>query len=238
MPFYHKLGKIPPKRHTQFRQDNGELYHEQLFGTIGFVGMSSLLYHRQRPTQVVAVHGSEDVRPVAAVERNLLSRKLDGWAVKAGKDWLGSRVPTLFNNDCTVALAAPPKVDRDDIYKNADQDEVVFVHRGSGVLETMFGKIAFQPGDYLVIPRGVMHRFCWTTEDNRALIVESASPVLTPKRYRNHFGQLLEHSPYCERDMRAPEELCDVEKEGAGALQGAHQKGGHAPRLHLRQSPV
>ena len=86
MPFYHKLGKIPPKRHTQFRQDNGELYHEQLFGTIGFVGMSSLLYHRQRPTQVMAVHGSEDVRPVAAVERNLLSRKLDGWAVKAGKD--------------------------------------------------------------------------------------------------------------------------------------------------------
>ena len=159
MPFYHKLGKIPPKRHTQFRQDNGELYHEQLFGTIGFVGMSSLLYHRQRPTQVVAVHGSEDVRPVAAVERNLLSRKLDGWAVKAGKDWLGSRVPTLFNNDCTVALAAPPKVDRDDIYKNADQDEVVFVRRGWGVLETMFGKIAFQPGDYLVIPRGVMHRF-------------------------------------------------------------------------------
>ena len=117
MPFYHKLGKIPPKRHTQFRQDNGELYHEQLFGTIGFVGMSSLLYHRQRPTQVMAVHGSEDVRPVAAVERNLLSRKLDGWAVKAGKDWLGSRMPTLFNNDCTVALAAPPKVDRDDIYK-------------------------------------------------------------------------------------------------------------------------
>ena len=103
MPFYQKLGAIPPKRHTQFRQENGELYHEQLFGTIGFVGMSSLLYHRQRPTQVVEVLGSEDVRPVAAVERNLLSRKLDGWAVKPGKDWLGSRVPTLFNSDCTVA---------------------------------------------------------------------------------------------------------------------------------------
>ena len=183
MPFYQKLGDIPPKRHTQFRQENGELYHEQLFGTIGFVGMSSLLYHRQRPTQVVEVLGSEDVRPVAAVERNLLSRKLDGWAVKPGKDWLGSRVPTLFNSDCTVALAAPPKVERDDIYKNADQDEVVFVHRGEGVLETMFGQIAYGPGDYLVIPRGVMHRFKWATDDNRALIVESASPAVTLGRH-------------------------------------------------------
>ena len=226
MPFYQKLGAIPPKRHTQFRQENGELYHEQLFGTVGFVGMSSLLYHRQRPTQVVEVLGSEDVRPVAAVERNLLSRKLDGWAVKPGKDWLGSRVPTLFNSDCTVALAAPPKVERDDIYKNADQDEVVFVHRGEGVLETMFGQIAYGPGDYLVIPRGVMHRFKWATDDNRALIVESASPVVTPKRYRNHFGQLLEHSPYCERDMRPPSALCDASGEGDGPFKVRIKKEG------------
>ena len=208
MPFYHQLGKIPPKRHTQFRKEDGTLHYEQLFGTIGFVGMSSLLYHLHRPTMVKRVGQSIDVRPQAAVENNLLSRKLEGFQVKPNEDYLKSRVPVLFNSDVTILLSAPSKsMAEDAFYKNSDGDEVVFVHEGSGVLHTMLGQIPFGAGDYLVIPRGIIHRFAFETSANRLFITESAHPVYSPKRYRNHFGQLLEHSPYCERDLRPPSKL-------------------------------
>lgn len=208
MPFYQRLGDIPPKRHTQFEKPDGSLYHEQLFGTIGFVGMSSLLYHHRRPTMVKRVGKSVNVTPTAAIENNLLSRKLEGFKVKPQPGYLESRTPVLFNSDVTILLAAPTKGMGDDaFYKNSDGDEVVFVHEGEGVLHTMLGKIPFGSGDYLVIPRGIIHRFVFTSNANRLFITESAHPVYTPKRYRNHFGQLLEHSPYCERDMRAPSDL-------------------------------
>ena len=208
MPFYQRLGDIPPKRHTQFEKPDGSLYHEQLFGTIGFVGMSSLLYHHRRPTMVKRVGKSVNVTPTAAIENNLLSRKLEGFKVKPQSGYLESRTPVLFNSDVTILLAAPTKGMGDDaFYKNSDGDEVVFVHEGEGVLHTMLGKIPFGSGDYLVIPRGIIHRFVFTSNANRLFITESAHPVYTPKRYRNHFGQLLEHSPYCERDMRAPSDL-------------------------------
>jgi len=208
MPFYHQLGKIPPKRHTQFRKEDGTLHYEQLFGTIGFVGMSSLLYHLHRPTMVKRVGQSIDVRPQAAIENNLLSRKLEGFQVKPNGDYFKSRVPVLFNSDVTILLSAPSKsMAEDAFYKNSDGDEVVFVHEGSGVLHTMLGQIPFSAGDYLVIPRGIIHRFAFETSANRLFITESAHPVYSPKRYRNHFGQLLEHSPYCERDLRPPSKL-------------------------------
>ncbi|MDA0302888.1 MAG: homogentisate 1,2-dioxygenase [Bacteroidetes bacterium] len=208
MPFYHQLGKIPPKRHTQFRKEDGTLHYEQLFGTIGFVGMSSLLYHLHRPTMVKRVGQSIDVRPQAAIENNLLSRKLEGFQVKPNGDYFKSRVPVLFNSDVTILLSAPSKsMAEDAFYKNSDGDEVVFVHEGSGVLHTMLGQIPFGAGDYLVIPRGIIHRFAFETSANRLFITESAHPVYSPKRYRNHFGQLLEHSPYCERDLRPPSKL-------------------------------
>ena len=208
MPFYTQLGKIPHKRHTTFRKEDGSLHHEQLFGTIGFAGMSSLLYHLHRPTMVKAVGEPVDVRPVAAVERNMMSRKLEGFKVAPHPDVIAGRVPVLFNNDCTIALAAPTaSMPEDQFYKNADCDEVVFVHEGSGTLRTMFGQVKFVSGDYLVIPRGVIHNWVFDGTDNRLFITESAHPVYTPKRYRNYFGQLLEHSPYCERDFRGPEEL-------------------------------
>jgi homogentisate 1,2-dioxygenase len=208
MPFYHQLGKIPPKRHTQFRKEDGTLHYEQLFGTIGFVGMSSLLYHLHRPTMVKRVGQSIDVRPQAAIENNLLSRKLEGFQVKPNEDYFKSRVPVLFNSDVTILLSAPSKsMAEDAFYKNSDGDEVVFVHEGSGVLHTMLGQIPFGAGDYLVIPRGIIHRFAFETSANRLFITESAHPVHSPKRYRNHFGQLLEHSPYCERDLRPPSKL-------------------------------
>ena len=215
MPFYHRLGAIPAKRHTQFRKADGSLHHEQLFGTIGFVGMSSLLYHLRRPTMVKRVGKSIDVSPKAAVENNLLSRKLEGFRVKPQPGYLASRTAVLFNSDVTIHLAAPTtSMGDEEFFKNADCDEVVFVHDGSGTLHTMLGKIAFKSGDYLVIPRGIIHRFTFDSDQNRLFITESAHPVYTPKRYRNHFGQLLEHSPYCERDMRPPSELETFDQVG------------------------
>ena len=132
MPFYHKLGTVPDKRHTQSRKEDGSLHHEQLFGTIGFVGMSSLLYHLHRPTMVKRVGTSRDVQPKAAVENNLLSRKLEGFRVKPVADYLESRTAVLFNSDVTIHLAAPTaSMGETEFFKNADCDEVVFVHEGS-----------------------------------------------------------------------------------------------------------
>ena len=215
MPFYTQRGRIPHKRHTTFRKEDGSLHHEQLFGTIGFAGMSSLLYHLHRPTMVKSVGEPVDARPVAAVDHNMHSRKLEGFQVAPHPDVVNGRVPVLFNNDCTIALAAPTdSMPADSFYKNADCDEVVFVHEGKGTLRTMFGNIAFGSGDYLVIPRGVIHNWVFDGSENRLFITESAHPVYTPKRYRNHFGQLLEHSPYCERDFRAPSELETHDAQG------------------------
>ncbi len=208
MPFYHTLGKTPAKRHTQFRKADGTLHHEQLFGTIGFVGMSSLLYHLHRPTMVKRVGKSIDVSPKAAVENNLLSRKLEGFQVKPHPSYLASRTAVLFNSDVTIHLAAPMQsMGDEEFFKNSDCDEAVFVHEGTGILHTMLGDIPFKTGDYLIIPRGIIHRYTFDGDSNRLFITESAHPIYTPKRYRNHFGQLLEHSPYCERDMRPPSTL-------------------------------
>lgn len=209
MPFYHTLGKIPQKRHTQFEKTDGSggLYYEQLFGTIGFDGMSSLLYHVHRPTMVQDVLDSVDVTPKVAVEKNILSRKLIGFSVQPTDDYLESRTPLLVNKDLIFGLAAPQQSLTDYFYKNADSDELLFIHRGSGKLRTLFGTIPFQYGDYLVIPRGTIYQINFDTADNRLLYVESHSPIYTPKRYRNQFGQLLEHSPYCERDFIRPTDL-------------------------------
>ncbi len=214
MPFYHKLGKIPHKRHTIFRQPNGELYHEQLFGTIGFAGMSSLLYHVHPPTLVKEVTSSVDVSPRVAVDKNMKAINLNGFAVPPKDDYLESRIPVLTNSDCTIVLAAPKKSLTEYFYKNADSDEVIFIHEGSGTLRTLLGNIPFKYGDYLVVPRGMIYQISFDTEDNRLFITESRHPIYTPKRYRNHFGQLLEHSPFCERDFRGPSTLETHDEQG------------------------
>jgi homogentisate 1,2-dioxygenase len=214
MPFYHKLGSIPHKRHTTFRKPDGSLYHEQLFGTIGFDGMSSILYHHYRPTMVKGVLESYSVAPEIAIDKNMKARNLYGFNVAPKDDYLESRVPVLTNSDCTIILAAPRKSLREYFYKNADCDEVVFIHKGKGTLRTLVGNIPFEYGDYLVIPRGIIHQWEFETEDNRLFIVESHHPVYTPKRYRNWFGQLLEHSPFCERDLRAPLHLETFDQKG------------------------
>jgi homogentisate 1,2-dioxygenase len=207
MPFYHKLGKIPPKRHTVFKNSEGGIYHEQLFGTIGFDGMSSLLYHIQPPTAVIKIVQQKSVAPEIGLDKNMQMRSLQGFNVEAKDDYLESRTPMLVNSDVYIELAAPKKSITDYFYKNADADEVIFIHKGSGKLKTQLGNIDFSYGDYLLIPRGMIYQMHFENEENRLLIIQSFHPVYTPKRYRNWFGQLLEHSPYCERDIRAPHEL-------------------------------
>lgn len=214
MPFYRKVGKIPHKRHTTFKKKDGSLHYEQLFGTVGFDGMSSLLYHLHRPTIVKEILGQKNIQARIAVEKNMKSRRLIGFDVKPEDDYLESRVPILVNSDINVCLAAPKKSMTEYFYKNADEDEVIFIHKGSGTLRTFLGNIPFKYGDYLVIPRGMIYQIQFDTEDNRHLVSESKSPIYTPKRYRNYFGQLLEHSPFCERDIRTPESLETFDEKG------------------------
>ena len=214
MPIYHKLGEIPRKRHTQFRKPNGDLYYEQLFGTVGFDGMSTNSYHEQRPTQVKEIRRQYSVAPKIAKTNNIQSYKLRGFEIEPQDDFLESRKIVLTNSDCHIVLAAPRKSTTDYFYKNTDSDEVIFIHKGTGKLRTMLGNLDFKYGDYLVVPRGMIYKMDFDTEDNRLFIVESHSPVYTPKQYRNWFGQLLEHSPFCERDIRRPEELETYNEKG------------------------
>ena len=207
MPRYHTLGTIPPKRHTIFKSEEGHYYYEELFGTIGFDGMSSLLYHTHRPTQVKALGKSYSVAPKIAVSKNMKALSLEGFNIKREADFLTSRKAILVNNDCQIILAAPKESLREYFYKNTDADEVIFVHKGSGKLRTFLGNIDFKYGDYLVIPRGMIYQIDFDTQENRLFMVESKHPIYTPKRYRNWFGQHLEHAPYCERDMHPPSEL-------------------------------
>lgn len=207
MPFYHKLGNIPHKRHTQFRKSDGSLYYEQLFGTIGFDGMYTNSYHEQRPTQVKEIKKQYSVSPKIAKANNIQSYRFKGFRVKPEQDYLESRKTVLVNKDCAIILAAPKQSTQDYFYKNTDADELIFIHKGSGKLRTHLGNIDFEYGDYLLVPRGIIYKIYFDTEDNRLFIVESRRPIYTPKRYRNWFGQLLEHAPYCERDIRRPQEL-------------------------------
>lgn len=214
MPFYHKLGNIPHKRHTVFTKPDGGHYYEQLFGTIGFAGMSSLMYHTYRPTMVSNILRTYSVEPEIAVDKNLKSYRLHGFKVQPVDDYMEARTPVLVNNDCIIALAAPRKSTDDYFYKNTDADEMIFIHKGTGKFRSMLGNIDFKEGDYLLVPRGMIYKMDFDSEENRHFVVESSAPMYTPKRYRNHFGQLLEHSPFCERDIRAPHELETHDEKG------------------------
>jgi homogentisate 1,2-dioxygenase len=214
MPIYHKLGKIPHKRHTAFPRGKTGFHYEELFGTEGFSGMSSLLYHLHRPTQVKAIRKSTDINPEIAVKHNIRSMLLSGFDVPPATDFLQSRKVILLNSDLWIGLAAPQKSMKDYFYKNADADELLFIHKGKGILHTFMGQIPFSYGDYLIIPRGMIYQIEFSTKENRIFFVESFSPIYTPKRYRNEFGQLLEHSPFCERDIRLPSNLETIDRKG------------------------
>ncbi len=215
MPIYHSLGKIPHKRHTTFaNKEKGGLYQEELFGTAGFAGMSSLLYHLHAPTLVKEKGKSYSVRPEIAVEDNLTNLSFKGFNIKPEADYIKSRKTLFVNNDMNIGLAAPSASMKDYFFKNSEADEMIFVHVGSGTLKTPYGSIPFKYGDYLIIPRGTVYQMDFDTEDNRLLFVESFSPIFTPSKYRNNFGQLLEHSPFCERDYRLPQNLETIDKKG------------------------
>jgi homogentisate 1,2-dioxygenase len=214
MPIYHQLGKFPQKRHTVFQSSNGNHYYEQLFGTEGFHGMSSLLYHVHRPTQVKEILKSYSVAPKIAIDKNIRALLLKGFEIKPENDFLESRKTLLVNSDCAIGLAAPKASQTDYFYKNADADEMIFVHKGKGVLKTFMGNIPFEYGDYLIIPRGMIYQMHFETSDNRLLFCESYSPYYTPKRYKNSQGQLLEHSPFCERDYKLPQTLETHDQKG------------------------
>lgn len=214
MPHYFSLGKIPHKRHTQFKKDDGSLYAEQLFSTEGFSNDYSLLYHCHPPTEIIKTDKPYSVAPTIAEEKMLKHRSFEGFKIKPGKDFLQSRKPVLINNDCHVVLASPQESMADYFYKNADADEMIFVHEGGGILKTMYGSLPFAYGDYLIIPRGTIYQIEFSVKDNRLFIVESFSPMRFPKKYLSQYGQLLEHSPYCERDIRPPGELITIDEKG------------------------
>ena len=214
MPIYHQLGNIPPKRHTVFKSANGQHYYEQLFGTEGFHSHSSLLYHVHRPTQVKEILRTIDVTPKIAISKNIKSLLLEGFKVAPEDDFLDSRKALLINKDCTIGLAAPRKSLTTYYYKNADADELIFIHKGSGTLRTLMGNIPFEYGDYLLIPRGIIYQITFDTEDNRLLLLESYAPIHTPRRYKSSSGQLLEHSPFCERDFKLPQNLETYDAKG------------------------
>lgn len=211
---YHSLGDFPHKRHTQFRNPSGRLYSEQLFSTEGFSDLYSLLYHCHPPTQIVQVDEPYSVAPKIIHDKQLKHRCLKGFQVQPVSDYLKSRKPVLVNHDCKISLAAPTESQVNYFFKNADADEVIFIHQGSGVLKSMYGNLRFEYGDYLVIPRGTIYQLHFDQSDNRLLIVESSGPITFPKRYRNDFGQLMEHSPFCERDIRKPVDLETHDEKG------------------------
>ncbi|MBK9320351.1 MAG: homogentisate 1,2-dioxygenase [Bacteroidetes bacterium] len=214
MPQYHSLGKFPHKRHTQFRKPDGSLYAEELVSTHGFSNVYSLIYHTHAPTLVKAVGEPFSREPKIAFQRFLRHQSFEGFHVQPEDDYIESKKAVLVNNDLHIALAAPRKSITEYFLKNADADEMIFVHEGSGVLKTIYGNISFGYGDYLVIPRGTIFQLHFNDSNNRLLIVESFSPIETPRRYRNAYGQLEEHSPFCERDIRKPVDLETHDEQG------------------------
>ncbi|MBK6732059.1 MAG: homogentisate 1,2-dioxygenase [Bacteroidetes bacterium] len=214
MAYYIKAGQIPPTRHTQFRKPDGSLYQEELFSTEGFSNIYSLLYHLYPPTRIKQVGEPFSVAPKVVMSKHLQPRSFKGFKIQPEDDYLKSRKTLLVNNDLHISLAAPRKSMTDYFYKNADADEVIFIHEGSGKLLTEFGEIAFEYGDYVVVPRGIVYQIQFNDEKNRLLIIESFSPVTFPSHYQNKVGQLLEHAPFCERDIKTPQNLITHDEKG------------------------
>ncbi|GAO43502.1 homogentisate 1,2-dioxygenase [Flavihumibacter petaseus] len=235
MAHYQKVGQVPHKRHTQYRQPDGTLYSEQLFSTEGFSNDYSILYHCHPPTAIIATDAPVNVMPVAAEAAMLKHRSFEGFHIAPEEDYLDSRKAILINNDLHISLAAPRSGNRDYFFKNADADELIFIHEGSGTLRTQYGELPFAYGDYLVIPRGTIYQVEFATTANRLFVVESFSPIRFPKKYLSKNGQLLEHSPFCERDIRVPGNLETINEAGdflirtkkKGMLYGLHY--GHHP---------
>jgi homogentisate 1,2-dioxygenase len=214
MPQYHQLGSVPHKRHTQFRKPDGSLYAEELFSTHGFSNVYSLIYHCYPPTLIKSVSEPYSVAPEIAFQRHMKHESFSGFDIPASDDFLAGRKAMLVNSDVHISLAAPRQSMTDYFYKNADADEVIFVHEGEGVMKSLYGSLSFSYGDYIVIPRGTVYQLHFKSKNNRLLIVESFSAIEVPRRYRNEYGQLEEHAPFCERDIRKPVDLETHDEKG------------------------
>jgi homogentisate 1,2-dioxygenase len=212
MPIYHTLGRIPRKRHIIFRQPDGTLYAEQLVGNEGFTGPSSLLYHVHPPTTVKSARRIRDVKYEADPDQTLRHRHFRTARLARGGSPTLDRTPILFNDDVAMLYSQPDKQD-EHFYRNAQGDEVVYVAEGEGTLETQFGNMPITPGDYLVIHRGILHRYRFT-KPAKLIVMESRGYVRTPSRYRNDYGQIVEGAPYSERDFRVPRELVTHDEKG------------------------
>ncbi len=216
MPFYHRLGDLPPKRHTQFVRPDGALYTEEVIGAEGFSGLSSIAYHIHPPTLVDRVEQPTDFGATYTDQNFLRHRHFKGADVKPGGDWISGRRYIMGNADVDLALCSPTSAMAEDtFYKNASADELVYVHDGSGTLHTVLGDVPFVEGDYVHVPRTLTHRWSFDGgKQPRLLVMEAPSDFLPPKRYRGKMGQLLEHSPYHERDYNAPTDLSPVDQKG------------------------
>lgn len=207
MSRYHSLGSLPKKRHTQFKKSDSGLYAEQLISSEGFSSDYTLAYHHSAPTQVLRKESAYSVKPNFVDQEELVMRGFSGFKLDPTEDYLESRTILMGNSDLYIALAAPKKSMCNYFFKNSQADEMIFVHRGSGVLKTMLGNIPFAYGDHLIIPKGIIYQLHFNDEDNRLFIVESFSSLRFPKKYLNRSVQLLEHAPFYERDIRVPEIL-------------------------------
>jgi homogentisate 1,2-dioxygenase len=216
MPYYRRVGEIPPKRHTQFRAPDGHLYAEELMGTDGFSSSSSLLYHRRPPTALVAAEAVAEKDLGLGPNEPLLPRHLRTGSLPAGGDLVADRTLLLANGSVRLLVAQPTQ--SSGLYRNATGDEVVYLRQGSARLDSVFGSLDCHAGDYVVVPTSTTHRWIvGAGEPAHALILEARGHVGPPDRYLSPTGQFLEHSPYCERDLHAPDEPLVV--DGADADQ-------------------
>jgi homogentisate 1,2-dioxygenase len=205
MPFYQRLGDVPRKRHIQFR-DNGTLLTEEVMGLEGFSGNESILYHLTSPCRVEKLGDFEPIERNEWVPEQHKPLHLKTWDVDSGGDALTGRQLLMWNNDVEISLCRPTEI-MDGFFRNGEGDEVIFVHEGSGTVESIFGELAYKPGDYVVIPRGATYRFVPDDGEQRYVVFESPGLIEIPRRYRNEYGQLLEHAPYYHRDIHPPTEL-------------------------------
>lgn len=214
MTYYYRLGTLPPKRHTQFRQPDGSLYHEELISLQGFSGIQALLYHLHPPTQVYKMLLQRQLDIIYAEDLPLQHQHLRTATLPEAGDAIDSRVPLMGNADICISIARPT-IPMSYWYRFAHGDELLFIHDGSGVLESQFGRLSYRPGDYLVIPAGVLWRILPDQAiEQRMLVIQAYGHLEPPARYLNRYGQFLEHAPYNERDIRPPEALATYNDTG------------------------
>ncbi|MFF5295498.1 homogentisate 1,2-dioxygenase [Paractinoplanes globisporus] len=211
MPYYRSVGEVPHKRHTQFRRPDGGLYAEELMGQEGFSSDSSLLYHRHAPTAIVS---ADEFTPPAAAQtpnlplkpRHLRTHKLD----EGPADAVLGRRQLLANNDVRIGYVIADRPSP--LYRNAVGDECLYVEEGTAIIESTFGRMEVGSGDYVIIPTSVVHRIVPHGRPVRMLTIEATGHIGPPRRYLSVRGQFLEHSPYCERDQRAPDDTLLVDE--------------------------